>query len=247
MTVLAETLAGWPLAASMVVVTVVAHGFWEGRRRSALNRALHELRRPLQAIALASGGGRGQGDAGDALEDPVQMATAALERLDAEVNGVARLPLPPEPIELRALVDSAVRRWRSRVKLGGGSLRLRWRAGRPVVVGERVALAAALDNLILNAIEHGGPSIWVDVRLRDGGVRVVVADSGRASRPAGRRGTPAEVVARLSGRRRRGHGLAVVRRVAADHGGRFTLRRSERGSFAALELPLGDPDPPLAA
>lgn len=247
MTVLAETLAGWPLAASMVVVTVVAHGFWEGRRRSALNQALHELRRPLQAIALASGRGRGQGDAGEALEDPVQMATAALERLDAEVNGAARLPLPPEPIELRALVDSAVRRWRSRVKLGGGSLRLRWRAGRPVVIGDRAALAAALDNLIVNAIEHGGPSIWVDVRLRDGGVRVVVADSGRASRPVGRRGTPAEVVARLSGRRRRGHGLAVVRRVAAEHGGRFTLRRSERGSFAALELPLGDDDPPLAA
>jgi len=244
MTVLPETLAGWPLAASMVLVTVVAHGFREGRRRSALNRALHELRRPLQAIALASGHGLGPGEA---LEDPVQMATAALERLDAEVNGSARLPLPPEPIELRALVDSAVRRWRARVKPGGGSLRLRWRAGRPVVVGDRAALTAALDNLIVNAIEHGGPSIWVDARLRDGGVRIVVADSGRASRPEGRRGTPVEVLARISGRRRRGHGLAIVRRVAAEHGGRFTLRRSERGSFAALELPLRDDDPPLAA
>jgi len=244
MTALAETLAGWPLAASMVAVTVVAHGLREGRRRSALNQALHELRRPLQAIALAGGPGPA---AGDVLEGSVEMATAALERLDREVNGAGRVPLPPEPIELRAVVDAAMRRWRRPVRLAGGSLRLRWRAGRPVVVGDRAALAAALDNLIANAIEHGGPSIQVDARLRDGGVRIVVADSGRASRPARRRRTAAATLARLSGRRRRGHGLAVVRRVAAEHGGRFALRRSERGSFAALELPLDDPDPPLAA
>jgi nitrogen fixation/metabolism regulation signal transduction histidine kinase len=46
------------------------------------------------------------------------------------------------------------------------------------------------------------------------------------------------VIARLSGRNRRGHGLPVVRRIAADHGGRFVLRRSEQGSLAMLELPL---------
>ena len=46
------------------------------------------------------------------------------------------------------------------------------------------------------------------------------------------------MIARLSGRRRHGHGLPVVRRVAAAHGGRFVLRRSEQGSLAVLELPL---------
>ncbi len=76
---------------------------------------------------------------------------------------------------------------------------------------------------------------------------MTVADSGRASRPDSRRETPAELVARLSGRRRRGHGLAVVRRAAAAHGGRFALRRSERGSLAVLELPLKvDPFEPAA-
>lgn len=244
MRALIENLAGWPLAASMVAVMVVAQGRREGRRRSALNRALHELRRPLQAIALA--GGPGPGGAG-ALQGSVQMATAALERLDREVNGAGGVPLPPEPIELRALVDAAIRRWRSPAELAGCSLRLRWRAGRPVLDGDRTGLAAALDNLIVNAIEHGGLSIWVDARLHDGGVRIVVADSGRASRPAARRGAPAEAIARFSGRRRRGHGLAVVREVAACHGGRFTLRRSDRGSIAALELPLGGDDAPWAA
>jgi len=66
-------------------------------------------------------------------------------------------------------------------------------------------------------------------------------------RPRSRRGSPAEVIARLSGRNRRGHGLAVVRRVAADHGGRFALRRAETGSMAALELPLASDAAELTA
>jgi signal transduction histidine kinase len=46
------------------------------------------------------------------------------------------------------------------------------------------------------------------------------------------------VIARLSGRRRHGHGLAVVRRVASEHRGRFVLHRGDLGTVATLELPL---------
>jgi signal transduction histidine kinase len=232
-TELAEIFAGWPFAATMAAV-VAAQGLRAGRRRSALNEALHELRRPLQAIALAGGGDVGSPPV---LESSVQLAAAALERLDREVNGGA-LQRPPEAVEVRPLLEAAVRRWRARACLGGGSLCLRWRAGRAVVIGDRVELSQALDNLIVNAIEHGGPAISVDARPYKGRVRIVIADSGRASRPASRRDTPSDVIARLSGHRRRGHGLTVVRQVAAAHEGRFALRRSERGSLALLELPL---------
>lgn len=234
MTELAQIVAGWPLATTLAAVAA-AQSLRAGRRRSALNEALHELRRPLQAIALV---GSGPAASPPALESSVQLAAAALERLDREVNG-GGLTRPPEEVELRPLLEAAVRRWQARGSLSGASLKLRWRAGRAVVVGDRVELAQALDNLIVNAIEHGGPEISVDARPHKGGrVRIVIADSGRAARPAARRDTPAEVIARLSGRRRRGHGLSVVRRIAAAHNGRFALRRSERGSFALLELPL---------
>jgi signal transduction histidine kinase len=229
---LSEIVAGWPLVASMA--TVVAQGLRAGRRRTALNEALHELRRPLQTVALAPGprlAGSGGGD------DPIELAAAALERLDREINGGAPTPAWAE-VECLSLARSAVGRWRSRATLADASLVLRWNAGEATVEGDRRALAQALDNLILNAIEHGGSSIVVAARLRGSRLRIVVVDSGRASRPRSRRGNPAEVIARLSGRRRHGHGLSVVSRVASAHGGRFALRRSERGALAALELPL---------
>jgi signal transduction histidine kinase len=243
MTGLAQIVAGWPLAASMAAA-VTAQSLRSGRRRSALNEALHELRRPLQALALA--GGRTTASS-RALESSVELATAALDRLDREVNGGVLDGERREEVRVRPLVEGAVGRWQARARLAGGSLRLGWWAGEAIVAGDRAALAQAVDNLIVNAIEHGGPAVTVEARRSGERLRLVVADSGRAARPASRRETPAEVIARISGRRRHGHGLAVVRRVAAAHCGRFVLQRADCGSLAVLELPLvRDADPPAA-
>jgi signal transduction histidine kinase len=243
MTGLAEIVAGWPMAASMAAA-VTAQGLRTGRRRTALNEALHELRRPLQALALA-------GDPATAspriLESSVELATVALERLDREVNGGALAGERREGVRVRPLVEGAVGRWQARARMGGGSLRLGWWAGEAIVAGDRAALAQAVDNLIVNAIEHGGPAVTVEARRNGDRLRLLVADSGRAARPPSRRETPAEVIARISGRRRRGHGLAVVRRVAGAHRGRFALRSSDCGSLAMLELPLVDEREDLVA
>ena len=223
----------WLLAASMAVVLTTQ--LRAGRRRSAMNEALHELRRPLQAIAFAGSGAGSSVSPG--VESSIELAAVALERLDREINGgpiaAARTAVRPYP-----LLQAAVGRWKARAVLSGASLELRWRAGDAVLSGDRSGLSQALDNLIVNAIEHGGPSIVVEAWRRGNRLRVSVADSGLASRPRERRDSPAAVIARLSGRNRRGHGLPVVRRIAADHGGRFVLRRSEQGSLAVLELPL---------
>lgn len=242
MTELAQIVAGWPLVISMAA-TVAAQSLRNGRRRGALNEALHELRRPLQAVALATGPAVAARESG---EDPMELAAAALERLDREINGG---PLAPAwgRVEARSLAQAAVARWQARARLADGSLELRWNAGRAIVEGDRCALAQAIDNLIVNAIEHGGPTIVLTARRREGRLRIAVVDSGCASRPRSRgRGTQ-EAISRLSGRRRHGHGLAVVRRVAATHRGRFALSRAAAGSLAVLELPLADDDPGWAA
>ncbi len=235
MTELAQIVAGWPLALSMAAA-VTARGLRNGRRRSALNEALHELRRPLQAVALAAGPQAAGSDQGD---DPIGLAAAALERLDREINGSQLAPVWGA-VDARTLVQAAVGRWQARVKLCDGVLELRWNAGGAIVNGDRRTLAQALDNLVVNAIEHGGPTIVVAARRRNGRLRIAVVDSGRDLRPRSRRHNPAEVVARLSGRNRRGHGLNVVRQVASQHGGRFVLDRAAGGTLAVLELPLAD-------
>jgi signal transduction histidine kinase len=238
---LAQIAAGWPLALSMAA-TVAAQGLRSGRRRSALNEALHELRRPLQAVALASGprlaAARDDGD-------PMELAAAALERLDREINGGPPTPTWG-PIDGLSLAQSAVGRWQARARLADGSLELRWNAGRAIVRGDRNGLSQALDNLIVNAIEHGGPTIVVAARRREGRLRIAVVDSGRSWRPRSPRNNRFDLLTRLTGRSSRGHGLAVVRRLAAAHGGDFGLRRSAQGSIAVLELPLagGDEEPP---
>lgn len=232
---LAQVVSAWPLGVSLAAATA-AQSAYAVRRRIVLNEALHELRRPLQALALAPRAGANRAAA---IEASVQMAAAALQRLEQEINREAVAPARG-PLPMRSLVASAVGRWRGRAALAGGSLRLRWSAGEAIVDGARCELAQALDNLIVNAIEHGGREVAVEAEVSSGRLLVAVRDSGRASRPATRRESPAELIARLLGHNRRGHGLRVVRRIAASHGGEFRLRCTPRGSEAVLELPLRD-------
>lgn len=223
-------VAGWPMALSMASA-VAAQALWAGRRRLALNRALHELRRPLQAVALAVG----PASAG-AGRDAVELATEALERLDREING-GPVAANREAVAVEPLLCAALERWGGRAALAGAAIDLRWRALGARVGGDRCELAQALDNLIANAVEHGGATIVLEAVMKDRRLLLRVVDRGarprRQRRPAAR-----ELPARISGRRRRGHGLSVVRRVAAAHGGSFDLRRIDGRTAATIELPL---------
>ena len=101
-----------------------------------------------------------------------------------------------------------------------------------------VGLAQALDNLIVNAIEHGGP--MVDVGARRHGRRLGSRSPTPAASPAAlaARSARRRLIARLTGRGRRGHGLSVVRQVGGRvTAGSFDLRRSEQGRSRPLEMP----------
>jgi signal transduction histidine kinase len=196
--------------------------------RRTLNRALHELRRPLQALVLLE-----EGSVKPAAAPPVasrrgllELVSSALRDLDGAVNGEAALP-PPRLFSCREVVFACLERWRPSATRAGG-FRVYWDAGPATVEGDPSRLAQALDNLVANAIEHGGPPIVVTGARVAGRLRITVANGvgSRAPEPADPR---------------RGHGTAVVSEVASSHRGRFALCRTGSGCVAALELPLAEP------
>lgn len=225
---LAELAAGLPFAASFAMAGGIS-AFREGRRRTALNEAVHELRRPLQAIALAA---PDPADRAGAFDSSLRMAASAVERLDREINGGSGVEQFADA-PLREVVEGAVERWRNRASLEDRIVNFDWRAGNPCVRGDAVALAQAVDNLISNGLVHGDGEVAVKATRAGGVIRLVVVNRGRAE-PS----RPRDLAARLSGRGRHGHGLRVVRRVAALHGGDFCLRRDGDRCEAMLALPL---------
>ncbi len=216
---------GWPLGLTLAVA-VGGGRVRERRRRTALNRALHELRRPLQALVLA-------GPQDGRVRDALRMTVAAVADLDREIN---REPLTASlrPLCLAPVVHAAAERWAAEAGNRRRALRVSCHTGGALVCADPARLARALDNLVANALEHGSRHVEICATLGTGRARVAVADGGSAERPAG---------IASAGRRdpRRGHGLGVVTEIAREHGGRFFWVRSERGSVAVIELPLADP------
>jgi signal transduction histidine kinase len=244
-------LAFWPVLGGAGASLAIA--VRDGRRRIVLNECLHEVRRPLQALALMAPhptGGSGSG------ESPVEMAAVALARLEREING-ERADEVPALVAVRPLLEAARRRWSRQAALLGAGLALRWDADEAAVEGDRIDLAAALDNLIANALEHGGGGrIELAADLAGPRICLAVVDSGRGAgkrsrereallrgREAARRREVRTPFRRLSGRARHGHGLRLVRRIAARHDGTFALHRGEHGTSAVLELPLAGRSP----
>lgn len=225
---LAEVVTGLPIAASLALAGGITN-LREGRRRAALNEAMHELRRPLQVLSLSL-----PEDPPPAapVESSLQLATVALERLDREVNGGHPEERVTE-VSVADLIDAAASRWRNAVTLSGGTFRVQQNDNSMCVLGDRFSLSQALDNLLSNAIEHGGRQVRLESRREGDWVRISVFDFGSRSATNVRRRDR-----RSGGRGRRGHGLRVVARTAAHHGGSFNLRRGPDRTEASLRLPL---------
>ncbi|HEX5988650.1 MAG TPA: ATP-binding protein [Solirubrobacterales bacterium] len=233
---LAELAAGLPFAASFAMAGGISV-LREGRRRSALNEAMHELRRPLQAIALAP---PVAAERAVAFESSLRLAVAAVDRLDREING-RPVQQSVDLVPCRRLVESAVERGRVRASREGRALSLRWEAGDAHLAGDAEELAQILDNLISNGLDHGSGEVAVTVRQIGPDLRFVVLNRKRL-RPEGARSSGEGEGARISGRRRHGHGLRIVRRAATRNGGSFRLRRRGESCEAVLDLPLAGGD-----
>jgi signal transduction histidine kinase len=240
-------LGGWGLAVLALAVATVAE-LRRTRRLETVARAAHELRGPITAARLGVGLGARRGGLAAlplrAVELELERAALALEDF-ASATGGCPAELRFGEVDLAALLADCVEAWRPAAAARRGAIDLTRPPAPAIVRGDRLRLAQALDNLIANAIEHGGGAVEVCGRRDAGSVRVEVTDAGP--------GLPAPMAELSRGARRgrgtRGRGLAIAAAVAHEHGGRLSSAPSDRGARLVLELPLagdrgaGRPEP----
>jgi light-regulated signal transduction histidine kinase (bacteriophytochrome) len=203
---------------------------------------MHELRRPLQALTLLEDGAGPPpaSPTGASRRGLLELVACALSELDRAVNGGAAVRAM-RPVSCRELLLASLERWRP-AAAGAGGFKVFWDAGPAVVEGDPVGMAQAFDNLIANALEHGGPPLVVTGAKVAGRLRITVANGGarRGTEPSERPASPPDQLPLLPRGPQRGHGVAVVNEIATAHRGRFALCRTGSGCVAALELPLAD-------
>ncbi len=239
----------------------------ERLRADFLAMVSHELRTPLAAV---------KGSVATLLEtadglDPAELAqflriirdqSDQMRHLIGDLLDVARintgtLPVVPEPVDVRLLVQDAKNRF-----IAGGStnpVSIELAEDLPFVMADRQRIAQVLGNLLFNAAgssPEGSPILVAGAR--DGvQVAVSVTDEGR--------GIPAELMPELFRRFSRAHraddasalaasgvagsglGLAICRGIVEAHGGRIWADSDGAGLGARFTFTMPAAEPPAAA
>ncbi|MGP3999105.1 sensor histidine kinase [Streptomyces sp. 8N706] len=255
-----------PLGSRLVLLLV--EDLTEARRIEAVRRDFvanvsHELKTPVGALSLLSEA------VTDAADDPeavnrfagrMQIEATRLNSLVQELIDLSRVqnddPLEDaEPVRVDELVAEAIDRCRHQA----GAKQITMAAGGTAdlhVWGNRGQLAAALGNLVENAVNYspartrvgiagrrisasggggqtGGSGAMIEIAVTDQGIGISERDKDRIFErfyrvdPARSRATGGT-----------GLGLAIVKHVAASHGGEVTVWSAEgQGSTFTLRLP----------
>jgi signal transduction histidine kinase len=203
----------------------------------------HELKNPLTPIRFAIA--RLERDAPPSLAEPVEVLAVESERLERMARNFAQfgrlLEGPSADVDLAELARYTARA----VVPEEIPLALEVDDGLPLVHGYHDALARALSNVLLNAVEacRDGGEIRVRIRtapvLERQGVLVAVTDTGS--------GIPAEQIERVwdpyvtTKSAGTGLGLAIVRQIVTAHDGIVQAESAPgRGTTITIGLPASE-------
>jgi signal transduction histidine kinase/ActR/RegA family two-component response regulator len=226
----------------------------DSRKDEFLATLAHELRNPLAPIRnslhilrLCSGGE----PAADQVCEVIERQVAHLVRLVDDLLEVSRITrgkveLRLEPVELAAVIRSAVEASRPVINASGHQLAISLPTEPVVLMGDSVRLTQSFINLLNNAAKYtnNGGQIWLNARTQNDRVVVSVRDTGVGIAP--------EMLPRIfdmftqldrSKRQAQGGlgiGLTLVKSLVEMHGGEVeaTSPGENHGSEFVVRLPL---------
>ena len=211
-------------------------------QKSLLANASHELRSPLARIRMAVELSGTQGS--PAARDEIQRSITELDQLVDEILLASRLDAREADIGTVESVDliGLLAEECARV---GAVFELPECTGEVVVPGVARLLRRAVRNLLENAVRHGRRTGHAEVVAQlslEGGYAVLHIDDRGPGVPADQRERIFEPFYRLPGASEReggvGLGLALVRQIAARHGGSVACDNREGGGARfTLRLP----------
>jgi two-component system, OmpR family, sensor kinase len=213
------------------------------REHQFLADASHELRAPLALL---------KAEIEFALHRPrtQEQTVATLKSVQAQTNRLIDLAntlldleeidslaaVSRSAVDVSELVDAVSRRYQPAFAQQGRHITTD--APPTTVLASARWLDAALNNLVSNALRHGGGDVAIVLRTRGDRLRVTVTDAGPGFPPdfvpkAFDRFTRAEESRTTTGS---GLGLAVVAAVARNHDGSVHIRTGQPGACVVLDI-----------
>ncbi|KAK49333.1 histidine kinase [Caballeronia jiangsuensis] len=203
----------------------------------------HEIRNPAGAMRLKAENAL----AGDGARREAALRTIIEQvgRIEAQVTSLLALTQPvtvnARAVDLHTWLGDIVHTHEASAESRAISLRAQIETGAMQPVVDPAQMARALDNLIVNALRHAPAGGHVTVRAKgaqwtgDERLRLEVTDDGPGVGAAEReRIFEPFVTGRPDGS---GLGLAVVREIAAAHGGRAYLAEDSNVTCFVIEVP----------
>jgi two-component system, OmpR family, sensor kinase len=207
------------------------------RERSFVGDASHELRTPIAVLKAELEAALRSPDLGPearvsivgAIEECDGLAVLAEDLLVLTRAAEGELPVHPQPLPAREILDGVRDRFADRAADRGRTIRVD--ADNGLVVGaDPLRMRQVLGNLVDNALRHGDGDVVLRASEVAGGTELAVSDSGDGFDPAlaktafdrFTRGDPAR------SRGGAGLGLAIVREVVEAHGGSVEIANGAR-------------------
>jgi two-component system OmpR family sensor kinase len=220
------------------------------RERRFVADAGHELRTPVAVVKTELEGAMRTGDYGPdvrealvaAIEECDRLAQLAEDLLVVARSAEGELPVRPEDLGVRPLLDDVRQRFADRAAQRNRSIRVEAEDGLRLT-GDPLRVRQAVGNLVDNALRHGDGDVVLRSRRASAGVELEVSDQGPGFEPAIAH-RAFERFARGDRARTRGGtglGMAIVRAVAEAHGGRAEIVSGGDGATVRIWLPDGSP------